>query len=217
MKNTLTSRRKSRLPISTFSIEYLEAESDEVPQVENSSSTDNFRLSSFEQLVRDFIIARGVVRRSLFDRLIEAIKMDAQPANAAAWAAFLILDCKKPGRVDTSVDLLTALGLPMISTMISDAVKRITEDEKDSIWKSDFWYALFRSAGRAALQRNINLAELLTPALSVPLQSVREAVVECLAESGDATSLECLVNVEKTDPSPFIRLLASEVLEDTKL
>jgi hypothetical protein len=110
---------------------------------------------------------------------------------------------REPDRLDDAVDFLSALG----SRFITFAMDRLISSPPNGA-NDDYWYVIVRALGR------MGLLSMIKGFASSPHRTVREAVVEALADVGDKTSLMLLREFATSDESSFIRNLAQESLSE---
>ena len=168
-----------------------------------------------ETMVDNLLSSHGQKKQSFATQILDRISHDDYAAENAAWAAFMILKSRKPGRVDDCLGLFSRLNSTTIRDAVNDAISGWPPGpEGMQQWAKDYWYVLVRIILRDSMPVESPQREVMIDIAShFPVDAIREAAVEALADSDVPEHRALLKEIADNDESPPIRRLAAELIE----
>ncbi len=215
MTTTFSSRREFS---KSASVDIDDTESSRLVQESQENTTESPEPFILEDLVTDMLRACGRRKQRIANTVLDRIRSEEDAAKSAAWAAYMILASSTPGRIDDCVGLLSRLGPNVVANALRDAfVQRPPQGANKTSYIEDYGFVLTRTLGLLSKQMGPETfrSEIQDAARS-SFAGVREAAVYAMADIGDAQAIRHLRNTAADDPSPIIRSLACEMLEEVE-
>ncbi len=171
------------------------------------SSTVTSGIMEFQGFVSRYHRAKACAKRRERNRIVSLIQTHYRPIERAEAMARYLARSSRPDALDDGIDVLARLSW-RTEQLVWD---RYREGEIPG-HEEDYWYILIRGLGKC---QPSDLGKMLIRQLTRSDRlAVREAAVEALADVGGSEAADRLVEIARTDPSPFIRGLARDRLED---
>lgn len=172
----------------------------------DESGTQTLRIAEFCHDVRQFHFARANQKQFRRSEVQDAIWLAGREGDAVCHVDALLdilASSTLPSRIDDGIDVLSKVS-PFV---LEDWFCTYAEHRDETSW-----YIAIRAAGR--IEDSSPLRAAIMRAIVSPNETLREAAAEALHDRGDCAALQQLRTLATADPSPFIRELAAELLED---
>lgn len=178
------------------------------PDTETSTYTPS--AVEFRQMAKQLPATGGRERDALREEIIRAISSPSLEEPQSTYIQAVLegfLSSKRPGRLDDAIEILPHAGAEFHRFIMETRTVNPPETTDP-----DYWYVLIRASGRTPDGRQTD--DLIDWALNTGSRPLMEAAILALADRADDRSIARLRELANKCPSPFIRELVEEVLDD---